>query len=471
VNVHPVLTVLDLGPEPRALGSYGACLAAAVVITAWLSLRAVTRRHPDPGAAIASLAAGIGAGFAGAYLTFTVLALVRGASLAHALSHPGLVFYGGAVGALAGFAWTAQRLALPVGPSLDALAPVLPLGHALGRVGCFLGGCCFGAETHVPWAVTYTDALAPAAALAVPRHPWPLYEAAASLLLSVVLWRTPVTPRAGTRFVLYVAAYGGMRVVLEPLRGDALRGVYLGGHVSTSQLLALATTLAALAFVVRVRAAVVAGTVAALAFLLPLAGHAQRNERLAVQLPARLRVVAGAFSIDRTEVSWGAYRKCAAQGACLALEAKGAAPDDLVDAMPVAYVTQSEAARYCNSVGGRLPKDNEWERAARGGSARIFPWGSIWNPKLVNHGAEAGGPDAADGHAGAAPVDSFPDGRSLHGAVHMAGNVWEWVQAPGVARGGSFSSPHSALRVAHRELLAPDLRRADVGFRCVYDVR
>ena len=109
----------------------------------------------------------------------------------------------------------------------------------IGRIGCFLGGCCFGAPFDGPWAVVYSDPLAPAAFEAgVPRHPSPLYEAGGLLVLAVALaLRPPRHPGSGQRLARYVAAYSVLRFAVELTRGDAIRGVGPGG-VSTSMVLA-----------------------------------------------------------------------------------------------------------------------------------------------------------------------------------------------------------------------------------------
>jgi phosphatidylglycerol---prolipoprotein diacylglyceryl transferase len=235
------------------LASYGVLLALALLTAAGFTLHACVRAQLDAGATIAALGCATLGGFAGATLLHAAVGGMRGLPLMAALSQPGLVFYGAALGAYAAFALAAARLGLSVGLALDLAAPVLPLGHALGRVGCFLAGCCFGAPHAGACAVTYTHPLAPATGASpqlVARHPWPLYEAALLLVLALALRLLPVrSSAAGRRFASYVVAYAVMRFVLEPLRGDTLRGALYG--LSTSQLLAGLTLALALPFAVR----------------------------------------------------------------------------------------------------------------------------------------------------------------------------------------------------------------------------
>jgi formylglycine-generating enzyme required for sulfatase activity len=194
------------------------------------------------------------------------------------------------------------------------------------------------------------------------------------------------------------------------------------------------------------------------------------------------------FGVDRTEVTNAAWRRCVAAGRC----APPRYADDDVrfaqDALPVASITSAEAEAYCTFAGGRLPTEEEWEKAARGDSRRRFPWGRFYHPRLANHGRPPRRPDPGDGHRWASPVGSYPDGASPYGALDMAGNVWEWTSsAPSpldfevlghagadptthrVLRGGSWSHPAIALRVTQRSFMVATQDRADVGVRCAYD--
>jgi phosphatidylglycerol:prolipoprotein diacylglycerol transferase len=239
--MHPVLTSVQVGAESRVLGSYGACLALAILLGCALTLWRASRTAPgadhdaehdashDAGNVIAVLGCTVLSGFFGAYALSVLVRFQLTGSIEHALATPGLVFYGGALCGALGFVQSARAFGVHAASLADASVPGLPLAHALGRIGCFLGGCCFGREHDGLLAVTYTHALAPAAHSMVPRHPWPLYEAAALLVLSAWFARAPKpSGRAapGSRFAAYACAYAVVRALLEPLRGDTVRGTF-----------------------------------------------------------------------------------------------------------------------------------------------------------------------------------------------------------------------------------------------------
>jgi phosphatidylglycerol:prolipoprotein diacylglycerol transferase len=146
----------------------------------------------------------------------------------------GLVFYGGLVPAVAIGIWYIKRLGLPLWQVADIFAPSLAIGHAFGRIGCFLAGCCYGEACALPWAVTFTDprTLAPPG---IPLHPTQLYSSLGlfALFAFLVFLRKKKTFQ-GEIFWSYVFCYSVGRFFLEFLRSDA-RGSVLGGLLSTTQ--------------------------------------------------------------------------------------------------------------------------------------------------------------------------------------------------------------------------------------------
>ena len=205
------------------------------------------------------------------------------------------------------------------------------------------------------------------------------------------------------------------------------------------------------------------------------------------------------FWIDQTEVTNDQYRDCVEAGECDApltcdwggpTYANGSKADH-----PVVCVDWPDAEAYCEWAGGRLPTEAEWEYAARGPDANIYPWGADFNCARGNFDDETEiddyvvpGGAGCDGYNETAPVGSFPQGTSWCGALDMAGNVWEWAwdwydeeyyatsplrdpQGPSsgtirIVRGGSWdvgpNFPRGALRVGG----SPDDSGNDLGFRC-----
>ncbi len=157
------------------------------------------------------------------------------------LARSGGVFYGGLILAVAVALWYIRRIGLPLWTTCDVFAPGIALGHVIGRFGCFFAGCCFGRETTVPWAITFTDPFAAAnvgTPLNIPLHPTQLYEAGAELLILVFLLATEKRgrPYAGRTFWLYMLLYAISRFIIEFYRGDD-RGMV--GIFSTSQFISI----------------------------------------------------------------------------------------------------------------------------------------------------------------------------------------------------------------------------------------
>jgi phosphatidylglycerol:prolipoprotein diacylglycerol transferase len=203
------------------------------------------------------------AGFIGAKLLLYVLDagyyLKNPMQMLYSLRSAG-VFYGGFALALIAALWYIRRHRLPLGRVFDLAAPALALGQGVGRIGCFAAGCCYGTSCDLPWAVTFTDARAfelTGAPLGIALHPSQLYHALANLFVLAV---TMVAMRKrrfdGQVFWIYILVYALLRAVVEMFRGDTARGLFFGGALSTSQMIALpAIVLAAIMLFVLARRA------------------------------------------------------------------------------------------------------------------------------------------------------------------------------------------------------------------------
>jgi phosphatidylglycerol:prolipoprotein diacylglycerol transferase len=159
------------------------------------------------------------------------------------VARSGGVFYGGLIAAVAVGFWYMRRHQLPTWPTFDAFAPGIALGHAIGRLGCFAAGCCWGKPTNLPWGVTFTNPLAAllvGTPLGVRLHPTQIYEMLVELANFFLLtWLLRRKKFNGQVIGAYMFVYGFARFFLEFLRDDPDRGSVFGGFMSGTQLLAI----------------------------------------------------------------------------------------------------------------------------------------------------------------------------------------------------------------------------------------
>lgn len=155
----------------------------------------------------------------------------------------GGVFSGGLVAAVAASVWYIRRHHMPVLRTCDAFAPGLALGHAIGRLGCFAAGCCYGRKTDLPWGVVFTNPLAQqitGTPLDVKIHPTQLYESIVELINFFLLyWLFRNRRFNGQIIATYMFVYGMARYFLEFVRGDEGRGEVFGGALTATQLISI----------------------------------------------------------------------------------------------------------------------------------------------------------------------------------------------------------------------------------------
>ena len=229
--------------------------------------------------------------------------------------------------------------------------------------------------------------------------------------------------------------------------------------------------------------------------ILEVLGHTCNAKHFQNEGPVR-SVTLGSYQLDRYEVTVADYERCVRTRRCTPVPFYKGAQRFRSPRLPVVLVSWEDARDYCSFVGGRLPTEAEWERAARGIAGRRYPWGNAYNPRVANHGRLAHNPtDDEDGFSELAPVGSYPAGATPDLVFDLAGNVEEWtldryreqydpndVQNPRGApstsgeaarsvRGGSYTSPRVSLRSAARRFALPAERHAGRGFRCAYPRR
>jgi formylglycine-generating enzyme required for sulfatase activity len=163
---------------------------------------------------------------------------------------------------------------------------------------------------------------------------------------------------------------------------------------------------------------------------------------------------------------------------------------------PVVQLNWFAASEYCSFVGGLLPTEAQWERAARGTDGRLFPWGNDLPDDFLLNAADRNLPapharqDKNDGFQYTSPVGHYPAGDSPYGLHDMAGNAWEWTRsvyvnypylpndgreivgqpAPDflvVLRGGSWYDDYGSVRSTLRYGGPAQSATDGTGFRCV----
>ena len=190
------------------------------------------------------------------------------------------------------------------------------------------------------------------------------------------------------------------------------------------------------------------------------------------------------YWIQQTEVTDKMYTQCVTSGNCSApVQEVGAPPYSAAQFgdYPIVGVTWDAANTYCQWIGGQLPSEAQWEKAARGTNGNKYPWGNNSpNCDLANLKTCGGHTD---------PVNAHLDGKSALGLLDMAGNVYEWVNdyydpnyyasAPSsnptgpatgsrrMTRGSSFETDLTLILSAVRHQSPQDYHNYDLGFRCV----
>ncbi len=122
----------------------------------------------------------------------------------------------------------------------DIGAAPIAMGIGIGRLGCFLAGCCWGDKCNLPWAVTFTDPTGFAGVRNIPLHPTQVYEALLCFALyGYLTWRFKHRSYYGQAFLHFLLGYSLIRFGVEYFRGDDYRGFVFGGLLSYSQFISL----------------------------------------------------------------------------------------------------------------------------------------------------------------------------------------------------------------------------------------
>lgn len=215
---------------------YGLLMATAMLVSIGLSCLRAKKRGADPDKLLSIAILAIVLGIIGAKLLYIFVTYswtefidsVKANGIMWVLKS-GLVFYGGLIGGVIGAYLGAKFVKTRLSNYSDAVVPTLPLAHAIGRMGCFFAGCCYGRETSSWIGIHFPDL-----AEGVKVIPTQLLEAGANLLVFLfLLWFTRKQRKGFVTLFVYLIIYGVERFLLEFIRGDEIRGFL--GSLSTSQ--------------------------------------------------------------------------------------------------------------------------------------------------------------------------------------------------------------------------------------------
>lgn len=229
------------------LPTYGLMVAIGFLTGLWIAGRLARRSGLDPEAVTNLGVYAAISGLAGAKLLMVLLDIGYysrnpGEIFSLTTLRAGGVFYGGLIVALVVAFVYMRRRKLPGLRTADVLAPGIALGHAIGRIGCFAAGCCWGLECHRPWAVTFTSTAArelTGVPLGIPLHPTQLYESAAEMLIFGVLYsRYGKQHSPGAIIGLYLVLYPIARFLIEFVRAHQ-QAYPFGGPLSPTQWIAV----------------------------------------------------------------------------------------------------------------------------------------------------------------------------------------------------------------------------------------
>jgi phosphatidylglycerol:prolipoprotein diacylglycerol transferase len=230
------------------LPTYGFLVSLGVLLGLWISVRNAEKQGLD-GEKIWNLGILVVlCGIVGAKVLYVINDWDRYAAnpadiFSISTLQAGGVFSGGLVAAFIAAAWYIRRHHLPALRTVDCFAPGLALGHAIGRVGCFSAGCCWGKPTHAWWGVTFTNPLANelvGTPLNEKLQPTQLIEGAFELAnFFFLMWLLRRRKFDGQVFAAYLVLYGVARYLIEFLRADPGRGSVFGGIMSGTQLISI----------------------------------------------------------------------------------------------------------------------------------------------------------------------------------------------------------------------------------------
>jgi phosphatidylglycerol:prolipoprotein diacylglycerol transferase len=243
--MHPILFKIG----PLTIYTYGVLVATGFLLGLGLAVKYAKRQGVSPNKIVdlgfyILLSALIGSRLF--YIFINISHFIKNPIDIFKIWEGGLVFYGGVILTVPAFLWYVRKNSLGVWSTSDIFAPSLAIGHAVGRIGCFFAGCCYGKPAEgLPWAIVFTNPES-LARIGIPLHPTQLYESIGEFINFFVL----ITLRRyksfnGQIFMTYILLYSVLRFIVEFYRGDSNRG-FVTSWLSISQGISILMFLAAI---------------------------------------------------------------------------------------------------------------------------------------------------------------------------------------------------------------------------------
>ena len=226
--------------------SFGVLVAIGALVGIWIFQREL-KRASLPESGVDAAIAGVLGGLLGAKLLWTIEHAGQEPLANLLFSRGGMSWFGGLLGGVGAGVWMLHRRRVPIIAGLAAASPALAIGHAIGRIGCFLVGDDYGRPTDLPWGVAFPQGLPPTD---IPVHPTQLYEMA---LLLPIAWLLIRWRRGGIAdrvvFGRYLVLAGVVRFAIEFIRVNEP----VAGPFTLAQLIAAGITVAGTALLITAR--------------------------------------------------------------------------------------------------------------------------------------------------------------------------------------------------------------------------
>ena len=222
--------------------TFGLMVALGALAGLWIFHRELVRSGL-PASGVDAALIGVVGGLVGAKVIWAIEFRHEAPFLSLLLSRGGLSWFGGFVGGVGAGTWSLHRRGIPIVPALSAAAPALAVGHAIGRIGCFLVGDDYGRPTDLPWGVAFPRGLPP---IDVPVHPTQLYESVGLVLIAwaAITWRRKGLPDREV-FGRYLMLAGSLRFAIEFIRVNAR----IAGPFTLAHLISAVVVFTGLAFI------------------------------------------------------------------------------------------------------------------------------------------------------------------------------------------------------------------------------